>query len=111
MFLTLATHRLSELRALTILEGLCGDLSHYGLVNGASSSPAGLQVWQKQKQRADTGLEGRMLNAHTQAQNELKHFCNKILEDYEEEITSALQEQGSPLLSGECIWGCYSQLD
>lgn len=106
VFLTLAAHRLSELRALTILEGLCGDLSDYGLVDGASSSPAGLQIWQKQQQRADTGLEGRPLKAHQQAQNELKHFCNKILEDHEEEITLALQEQGSPLLSGEYIWGC-----
>ncbi|KAK9831692.1 hypothetical protein WJX74_006353 [Apatococcus lobatus] len=93
-------YRLSELRALTILEGLCGGLSHYRLVDGALSGPNGLQVWQKQQQKADAGLEGRALKAHQQAQNELNHFCDKILEDHEDEITSALQERGSPLLAG-----------
>ena len=113
-FITRATHRLSELRALTILEGLRGGLKYYRLVDGGSRNPAGLHIWQKQQQKADSGLEGRALKAHEQAQIELKHFCDKLLEEHEDEITAKLQEQGSPLLSGEhngraCRpWPCLS---
>ena len=97
--------RLSELRALTILEGLCGGLNHYHLVDrpkSTSSRPAELQVWQKTEQGAENRLEGRALKAHEQAQKELRHYCDKMLEDNEDAITSALQETGSPLLDGEC---------
>lgn len=84
-------YRVSELRAVEILDGFCKKMDKYALLEMDDSKRRLWSTWRNYAPRANT--DTKKLIREEQGK-EIKRWCERLLEDKEDEITAAL-------LSGE----------
>lgn len=83
-------YRMSELRAITLVDGLCPTMTHYGkVVNDGESR------WMRVNYaEGDVVIDGTMTLGGAKSETEgkaLKLYCDKLVEEFEDEFTEATQ--------------------
>lgn len=98
-------YEVSELRAITIMDNLCPTMQHYG----KTVMDDGSQKWQRVNYaEGDVVIDGTMIlggaQSHTEGQ-QLKVWCDSMVEKYEEEFEAAVKGGPTGLVEKLCVKG------
>ncbi|CAI5989954.1 unnamed protein product [Closterium sp. NIES-64] len=82
----LIDYRVSELRAVEILDGLCKKMDKYSIVTKDER-----RVWSSHRDYSRSANTDRKKLIREEQGKEIKRWCDRLLEEYEDDITAQLQ--------------------
>jgi len=86
--------RLSELRMVELLEGLCGRMKLYTWGSTKVDEGAALQQGWTLKQKAVRDISLGISRAEEKVkQKELASYCGRLIEEHEDELVEAIQKE------------------
>ncbi|CAI5515624.1 unnamed protein product, partial [Closterium sp. Naga37s-1] len=82
----LIDYRVSELRAVEILDGLCKKMDKYSIVTKDER-----RVWSSHRDYSRSANTDRKKLIREEQGKEIKRWCDRVLEEYEDDITAQLR--------------------